>query len=528
MIDKVYHWADETARKIVREKGEKALYTCASGITPSGTVHIGNFREIISVDLVVRALRSLGKQVRFIYSWDDYDVFRKVPLNMPKRDELEKYLRFPITMVPDPWERDSSYARHHEVDVENALPVVGIEPEYLYQTERYRASLYSEGIREALGKKAVLKEILDKFRDDSHKIQGEWWPVSVFCDQCNRDDTDIDGWDGEWQLEYHCNLCGHREKTDLRTAKGVKLGWRVDWPMRWAYEKVDFEPAGTDHHSQGGSFDTSRFVCKEVYNFDAPVTFRYDFIGIKGDAGKMSSSKGKVVDLPTLLRVYTPELVRFMFAGTRPNTEFTISFDLDVIKIYEDYDRTERIAWKVEAVKNEETYLKERRIYELSQVDDVSAGMMPYHAPFRHLCNLLQIADGNIDAVISGLGDVKPEQEERLRTRCVCALNWIEEYAPKEFRFKLCEPGDGAELSDADRAAVRELRDSVIAKIDQFDSDSTCAQAIYDAAERLGMDGKALFRVAYKALIGKEQGPRLASFLRSIEKKRLTEILSSY
>ena len=38
------HWADIMADKIIREKGEKDLYTCASGITPSGTVHIGNFR----------------------------------------------------------------------------------------------------------------------------------------------------------------------------------------------------------------------------------------------------------------------------------------------------------------------------------------------------------------------------------------------------------------------------------------------------------------------------------------------------
>jgi molybdate transport repressor ModE-like protein len=87
------HWADLNAEKVIREKGEKPLYTCASGITPSGTVHIGNFREIISVDLVVRALRDRGKQVRFIYSWDDYDVFRKVPKNMPQGELLAKYLR---------------------------------------------------------------------------------------------------------------------------------------------------------------------------------------------------------------------------------------------------------------------------------------------------------------------------------------------------------------------------------------------------------------------------------------------------
>ena len=33
--------------------------------------------------VVVRALREHGKKVRFLYSWDDYDVFRKVPKNMP-------------------------------------------------------------------------------------------------------------------------------------------------------------------------------------------------------------------------------------------------------------------------------------------------------------------------------------------------------------------------------------------------------------------------------------------------------------
>jgi lysyl-tRNA synthetase class 1 len=241
----------------------------------------------------------------------------------------------------------------------------------------------------------------------------------------------------------------------------------------------------------------------------------------------MSSSQGKVVDLPTLLRVYTPEIVRFMFAGTRPNTEFTISFDLDVIKIYEDYDRTERIAWKVESAKDETAYKKARRIYELSQVSDVPA-VMPYHAPFRHLCSLLQIADGNIDAVIAGFDDIKPEQESALRARCVCAMNWRNDYAPEEFCFKLRGAGERAELGDTEAAAVRELRDGVITGIEKFEDDKACAQAIYDTAARCGIEGKALFRAAYLALIGKEQGPRLAPFLRGIGKERLLAILSEY
>ncbi|GHV88511.1 lysine--tRNA ligase [Spirochaetia bacterium] len=538
--DATAHWADETAAKIIREKGDKARYTCASGITPSGTVHIGNFREIISTELVARALRDLGKEVRFIYSWDDYDVFRKVPANMPKQDELAKYLRFPITMVPDPWERDESYARHHEVDIETALPRMGIHPEFLYQAQKYRASTYAAGIRKALEHRGALKDILDKFRDEDHKIQGEWWPISVFCDECNRDDTDISGWDGEWGVTYHCNLCGHTETVDVRTAKGVKLGWRIDWPMRWEFEQVDFEPAGKDHHSQGGSFDTAKYVCKDVYNWDAPISFRYDFIGIKGSAGKMSSSSGKVVTIEDLLRVYTPEVARYLFAGTRPNTEFTISFDLDVIKIYEDYDRLERVAWKIDPAKDDEAYRKARRIYELSQVEPVPAGdgtlpgIPPYQIPFRHLCNLIQIADGDIEQTIAGLENsadgpaLKPEQIPSLRQRCECARHWAEECAPDEFRFRLRPTGETAALSDTEAAAIRDLRDTVVARIGDYADDKACAEAIYAVAEKHGMDGKVLFRAAYQALIGKDQGPRLANFLRSISKERLLGILAGY
>ena len=134
------HWADNYAEKIIREKGDKELYVCASGITPSGTVHIGNFREIITVELVVRALRDRGKKVRFVYSWDDYDVFRKVPSNMPNREMLEGYLRKPITLTPDPSGTEDSYARRNEKEIEELLPIVGIKPEYIYQAERYRSA----------------------------------------------------------------------------------------------------------------------------------------------------------------------------------------------------------------------------------------------------------------------------------------------------------------------------------------------------------------------------------------------------
>jgi lysyl-tRNA synthetase class 1 len=310
--------------------------------------------------------------------------------------------------------------------------------------------------------------------------------------------------------------------------------------MRWEYEKVDFEPAGKDHHSHGGSFDTARHVCKDVYGWDAPVTFRYDFVGIKGTPGKMSSSTGKLIDLPDLLQVYTPELVRYMFAGTRPNTEFTISFDLDVIKIYEDYDKTERIAWKIEAAKDEATYKKERRIYEFSQVGvdgkthRLEDGHPPCQIPFRHLCNLIQIADGDIEKALVDFSinecNVKKEQLAALETRAKCAKYWIENCAPEEFRFRLLPEGCAANstFSETEKNAVRILRDDVISQIEEFSDDKSCSAAIYAAAEKAGIEGKALFAAAYQALICKDQGPRLANFLRAVSKERLLAILKDY
>ncbi|HUX51065.1 MAG TPA: lysine--tRNA ligase [Spirochaetia bacterium] len=518
------HWADLNAERIIREKGEKDQYTCASGITPSGTVHIGNFREIISVDLVVRALRDRGRHVRFIYSWDDYDVFRKVPKNMPNQDQLEKYLRWPITLVPDPWGKQASYARANEVEIEAELSSVGIEPEYIYQTDRYRASMYAQGIRQALEKREAIREMLNRYRTEP--LPDDWWPVSVFSSFTNTDNTTVLSWDGEFGLTYRCDDTGKEETVDLRTASGVKLFWRIDWPMRWAYESVDFEPAGKDHHSEGGSFDTARLICKDVYDTDAPVSFQYDFISIKGRGGKISSSTGEVISLPDVLEVYEPAIVRYLFAGTRPNSEFAISFDLDVIKIYEDYDRTERIYYGEEEV-GEKRRAKEARIYELSQVRSVRK-TMPFQVPFRHLCNLLQIADGNIERVLDGFGPLESEERDRLRVRARCAWNWITEFAPEDFKYTLRTAEDSpVTLDPAEKRAVQLLAAEILEKGDEHDEKSL-GEAIYRIAGEAGVDAKQFFAAMYRVLIGKERGPRLAGFLLTVGRSRVLAILEQY
>lgn len=520
------HWADVTADRIIRERGDKRQYVCASGITPSGTVHIGNFREIISVELVVRALIDRGKKVRFLYSWDDYDVFRKVPANMPEQELLATYLRKPITMVPDVVGKDVSYAAHNEKALESLLPVVGIEPEYIYQAEKYRSSQYAESMKTALDHRNDIRRQLNTHRTEP--LSDDWWPVSVFCTQCECDTTRVTGRIGEYGVSYECMSCGNSETVDLRETSAVKLPWRIDWPMRWAYESVDFEPAGKDHHSEGGSFDTAKLTSKEVFGHEPPVSFQYDFVRVKGGSGKISSSSGEVVSLADVLRYYQPEVIRFLFAGTRPNSEFAISFDLDVLKIFEDYDKVERAYFnKPENPKKLKKWEKDARVYELSQVGNIPA-QLPYQIQIRHLTTLLQIHSGDIDAVIKYLGDIPKADLKRFRTRAVCAWNWVNDFAPEDFRFSVRRIEDGpVEMDEIFTAAVQDLGKLATEKLGKI-PEKEFSNLMYDIIHKHNLESADFFSAVYKALIGKDKGPRLLNFLHVLGPKTVSGLLSLY
>lgn len=523
------HWADSYATRVVRERGDHSPLTCASGITPSGTVHVGNFREIISVDLVVRALRDAGREVRFLYSWDDYDAFRKVPKTVPDPAAWESYLRRPITRVPDPAGVAPSYAAANEAALERELVRVGIEPEYIYQAAQYGAATYAEGVRRALAARDRIREILDRYR--TTPLPDDWWPISIFSSATDRDTTTPLEWDGAWRIRYRCDETGTEEWLDLRETGLVKLLWRIDWPMRWAYEGVDFEPAGKDHHSEGGSFDTARHIARDVYGVEPPVTFQYDFIGIKGRGGKMSSSSGEVVGLAEVLEVYQPEVLRYLFAGTRPNAEFSISFDLDVIKIYEDYDRCERIALGIDDVKAQRAE-KERRIYELSQVARGGVPQaLPAQVPFRHLCNVLLIHNGDVDAALAAMPGTDAFDDDlmrRARDRARCAWRWVQSYAPEEFRFRLVDPASPPlDVTPAEREAIRGLAALVRTHLDDLDEKGV-QNAIYEVARGAGFEPPVLFETLYRVLVDREKGPRLGGFLKTLGRERVLALLERY
>jgi lysyl-tRNA synthetase class 1 len=67
-------WVARTAAQVQTE-GERRhpgeAPTCASGISPSGPVHLGNLRELMTPHLVADEVRRNGTPCRHILSWDD-------------------------------------------------------------------------------------------------------------------------------------------------------------------------------------------------------------------------------------------------------------------------------------------------------------------------------------------------------------------------------------------------------------------------------------------------------------------------
>src|SRR4051812_49427633 len=145
------HWADKIAEDLIAARPDVDVYTCASGISPSGQIHIGNLRDIATIHFVGRALRDRGKRVRLLHSWDDYDRFRKVPkpdeaklAQLPSwlgarirsfsvPPEFEQHIGRPVSAVPDPWGEYPSYAARFVHGFESGLAELGLEIEFVHQ-----------------------------------------------------------------------------------------------------------------------------------------------------------------------------------------------------------------------------------------------------------------------------------------------------------------------------------------------------------------------------------------------------------
>ncbi len=533
------HWSDEIAQKLIERNPNKEEYVCAAGVSPSGSVHIGNFRDFATPLFVVKALQKKGKKAKLLVSWDEFDRCRKIPANVQAvvGSDYDKYIGCPYVDIPDPWGCHESYAKHFEEEFLKGIAPFGMELDCRYQAEMYRSGKYTKDIIEAIQKRDEIFEILDSFKTkDTSKSEEElkaehdaekavYSPVSIFCPECHTDFTKITAFseDGT-EADYTCR-CGHHGHFDFKTNFNCKLGWKVDWAMRWRYEQVDFEPGGKDHAAPTGSYSNSKIISKRIFDYEPPLFQGYEFIGIKGMTGKMSSSSGLNLTPDTLLKLYQPEVLLWLYAKTDPTKAFDICFDDGILRQYFEFDKmlTDCREGKANDLTKDIMYNCHVEGREIATV------------PMALLVQLGSVVNFNVpmlETVFEKIGT--PYKEADFRDRLNRAQFWLEQCAPDQVnRLRATRNFEvWNTLSDEEKKSV-ELLHAYIAKggytLDELNTELYAIPKQVFGTDMTDKELKAVqgtfFKNVYKLLIDKERGPRLYLFLYAIESDRYVGLL---
>jgi lysyl-tRNA synthetase class 1 len=302
-------------------------------------------------------------------------------------------------------------------------------------------------------------------------------------------------------IKYLCIETGKEDNVNLRIDHIAKLNWKIDWPMRWQYEKVHFEPGGSDHAAPGGSYDVSSVIAKEIFDHTPPVFVEYMFVGIQGLGSKMSGSKGNAVSPSDLLDIYEPSLLKWLYLRKAPNQSFELAFNTEVYRQYDEYDadRTE-----IKAI------------------------------PFRQLVGLGQIVqwqENKLFAIVEELG--LDYNKKTISLRLPLARNWLAKYNPTEL-IALNNNTNNTyveTLTQEQKARVKLLRDELTSK--KHTSIADLEFLVYQIPKKsnlteteLKKEQRAFFKDIYNLLIGKDTGPRLGTFLWAVDRTQIIKLLN--
>ena len=521
-------WIDEAVQKLIAENPNKEEFVCAAGISPSGPIHIGNFREFLTSYFVHLGLKRAGKKSRFIMSFDDFDRLRKVPFAVKQvvGDAYDKYIGTPYADIPDPFGCHASYAEHFEEQFMNAVKQFGIECEFITQAKEYRKGRYDEGIIKALKERKTIYDILYDYKIQEATEEGResYVPISVYCSKCGKDSTVVTNLSANCEeFDYTCS-CGHAEHVNVRKFHNIKLVWKADWPMRWAEEKVTFEPGGKDHGTEGSSYTVGKIIVDKVYNYTAPAFVMYEFIGIKGGGGKMSSSSGTSITPEELLKVCPPEMIMWLYAKVPARQSWSFCFDDEILRQYHEFDRSLLASTKENCPQN---------IKEVFDAIGFGRTIVPNPVSAQLLFSLGSIVNFEPNMTYQLYKKVDNTiTKEQLLERLSRIKYWAENYSPESIT-KLLEAKNVeyfASLSDKEKEDIKQLYKTLSTKEYALDE---LQQVLYDIPKVEGLTDKenkpyqqTFFQNVYMLLTGKSSGPRLYLFLGALNKDMYLNLLN--
>ena len=567
-----HDWVTRAADDAIRhheKTGASGPVTCSSGISPSGPVHLGNLREFLMPHFVAEELRRRGVPVRHLHVWDDYDRFRKVPAGVDP--SYAEHIGRPYVDVPDPWGCHDSWSTHFKQPVLETFAALGAEVETISQAERYRAGVYRDEVLRAVRHRAEIDAVLAQHRtkrvdpapppDESgdHAAQEAeamaesvanddegagnatagvgYFPFKPYCRDCGRDTTTVTSYDDDTtDLSYTCAVCDYHGTTNLARQDEGKLVWKADWPMRWAFEHVDFEPAGMDHATPGSSFTVGHELVESVWEYPRPAWFGYGFVGFAG-MQKMSSSAGGAPTAADALQVLEPGILRWLYVRRQPKQTFDIDFGPEVVRLYDEWDALARKA--ADPARRDVQVLAYERA-----ASTTSAGRLPSPevvVPFRVLSSVADVTAGSAEQISRIVGHMGHAHDsvDQLEPRLSRAMAWTEQFVPAEDRTTVrSEPDTVAieALSSQEREWLSLLLQGLQGDL-ELEQVTALVYGVPKLARGLALDEKPtdevkadqkeFFRLLYHLLVDAERGPRLPTLIVALGADRVRSLLGA-
>jgi lysyl-tRNA synthetase, class I len=483
-----------------------------TGFGPSGLPHIGTFAEVARTAWVQMAFEKLtGLSTELIAFSDDMDGLRKVPLNLPQKEMLTEHLGKPLSSIPDPFGTSESFSAHMNQKLRDFLDTFNFKYTFQSSSDAYKRGDFDEGLKLILEKHEEIKDLILPTLREANRVG--WSPVMPICSKCGKVYTTrvLEVYPEKGTLKMVCdrqfgdiNGCGFEGEQPV-TGGHAKVGWKIDWALRWFSYGINYEMYGKDLIE---SARLSGKICR-ILGKKPPAGLFYEmFLDENGE--KISKSVGKGLTVDAWLK-YAPIESLLYYIFQNPKKAKRLFFEM-IPKVVDDSLADLRRYSSVEEDKQPNT-----------NSWFVYGGKPPVFnsdVTFSVVNNLVSAIGADDSSLLLKYLD---KYDEKAKDHMDTITPLVEKALVFYRDFIL--PGKTFDPPDAQMRPLFEELFAALTKAGPHSDISNLQSIPFDIANNHEVKPAEFFKAIYRSLLGQDRGPRFGSFVKLVGAGKLTEMV---